>query len=70
MGAAITFLFTSKDRVVTKIFVDVPHEDMNKVSVFCTYNINNVNRHTEIDVGKQSISSFIMDNFKFDHGKK
>jgi hypothetical protein len=61
MGATIitaTFLFTSKDRAVAEMFDDVPHEDMNKVSVFRTYNINNVNPQKKLVFNNCVIKTF------------
>jgi hypothetical protein len=57
-GATIittTFLSTTTDRAVAEIFSAVPAEHMNKISVFCIYNINNTNRYTALDVRKMSI---------------
>jgi hypothetical protein len=57
-GATIittTFLSTTTDRAVAESFSAVPAEHMNKISVFCTYNINNTNRYTALDVRKMSI---------------
>jgi hypothetical protein len=34
------------------MFSAVPPENMNMISVFCTYNINNIHRYTALDVRK------------------
>jgi hypothetical protein len=52
-GATIittTFLSTSINRNVAEIFGDVPPGNMNKISVFYTYNVNNTHRHTALDL--------------------
>jgi hypothetical protein len=57
-GATIittTFLSTTTDRAVAKSYSAVPDGDMNKISVFCTYNINNTHRYTALDVRKMGI---------------
>jgi hypothetical protein len=57
-GATIittAFLSTSKDPTVAEAFSALPPEIMNEISLFSTYNINNVNRHTAIDFEKMSI---------------
>jgi hypothetical protein len=54
-GATIittTFLSTTADRAAAESFSAVPDGDMNKISVFCTYNINNIHRYTALDVRK------------------
>jgi hypothetical protein len=56
-GATIittAFLSTSQDPAVAKAFSAVPPENMNDISLFSIYNINNVIRRTAIDVGKMS----------------
>jgi hypothetical protein len=57
-GATIittTFLSTTTDRAVAESYSAVPDGDMNKISVFCTYNINNTHRYTALDVRKMGI---------------
>lgn len=56
-GATIittTFLSTSATPEVAEMFSNVPPGNMSQTSVLCTYNINNVNRHTAIDVKKMT----------------
>jgi len=57
-GATIittTFLSTSTDREVAEMFSAVPPENMNMISVFCTYNINNTHRHTALNLEDISV---------------
>jgi hypothetical protein len=55
-GATIittTLLSTSTDRRVADIFLAGAPEDA--IQVFCTYNINNIHRHTALDLTNQSV---------------
>jgi hypothetical protein len=57
-GATIittTFLSTSTDREVAEIFSAVPPGNINMISLFCTFNINNTHRHTALDLKNISV---------------
>jgi hypothetical protein len=45
-----TFLSTSTNREVAESFSAVPVGDMNMISAFCTYNINNTHRYTALNL--------------------
>jgi hypothetical protein len=52
-GATIittTFLSTHTEPFVAELFSAVPDGNMNMISVFYTYNINNTHRHTALDL--------------------
>jgi hypothetical protein len=57
-GATIittTFLSTSTDHEVAEIFSAVPPGNINMISLFCTFNINNTHRHTALDLKNISV---------------
>jgi hypothetical protein len=52
-GATIittTFLSTSTNHFVAELFSTVPPGNMNMISLFCTYNVNNTDRHTAFNL--------------------